>query len=241
MGDGCISAAGVSVSYGDISVLEDVDFACNSGEFVAIVGKSGAGKSSCLKALAGLIPSRGKIHVPSHLGYVFQEYALFPWMTVRGNIEFGLKALARRKRRDRVAQMLKKIHMADLADRYPCQLSGGQVQRVALARALAPDPDALLMDEPYGAIDHHTRERMQDWLLSIWRETRKTVLFVTHYVEEAIFLADRIVVVRDKHFVADLDVPFSRPRQPELRFSDRLLEMKHKVLDHMEPEALQAT
>jgi ABC-type nitrate/sulfonate/bicarbonate transport system ATPase subunit len=228
-----IDVRGLTVRYGDFLALENVDFTCRDGEFVAIVGRSGTGKTSLLNALAGLIPFEGQVEVRESMGYVFQAHALFPWMTVADNISFGLGGRPREERRLRVREMLERIELADLRRRYPSQLSGGQIQRVALARALAPDPEILLMDEPYGALDHLTRERMQSWLLSVWQETRKTVLFVTHYIEEAVFLADRIVVVRDSRFVADLEVPFSRPRHDDVRYMERFLDVKHEVLDYM--------
>lgn len=224
----------VSVRYDDFEALQDVNFECLNGEFVSIVGRSGTGKSSFLNALAGFVPYTGTIEVPQSLGYVFQSHALFPWMTVAKNIAFGLGDIARPERRRLVRELLERIEMVDFANRYPNELSGGQVQRVALARALAPDPEVLLMDEPYGALDHHTRDRMQDWLLSVWNDTRKTVLFVTHYIEEAIFLADRIVVVNERKFVTDMRVPFERPRHNDLRFTERFLDVKHAVLDYME-------
>jgi NitT/TauT family transport system ATP-binding protein len=231
-----IRVRGLSVRYDEFQALEDVNFECASGEFVSIVGRSGTGKSSFLNALAGFVPHAGTIEVPKSLGYVFQNHALFPWMTVAKNIGFSLADKARSERQRLVRELLGRIEMADFAKRYPNELSGGQVQRVALARALAPDPEVLFMDEPYGALDHHTRDRMQSWLLSIWNDTRKTVLFVTHYIEEAIFLADRIVVVNEKRFVADLRVPFERPRHNDLRFTERFLDVKHAVLDYMEGE-----
>jgi NitT/TauT family transport system ATP-binding protein len=227
-------AKNVSVYYGDFLALDNVNLKCKEGEFVAIVGKSGSGKSSFLNALAGFIPYEGEIKRPESIGYVFQSYALYPWMTVQKNIEFGLGNLSREERRKLVNEMLKQIDMKEYAKRYPLQLSGGQIQRVALARAMAPNPDVLLMDEPYGALDHHTRDKMQDWLLTIWNKTKKTVLFVTHYIEEAIFLADRVVVQRDKKFVTDLVVPFSRPRCDSIRFTEQFLDMKHLILDYME-------
>ena len=229
-----LTAKNVSVSYGDFLALDGVDFECKEGEFIAIVGKSGCGKSSLLNAIAGFIPYKGEIKVSESIGYVFQNYALFPWMTVRKNIEFGLGKINRTARRKLTDELLEQVDMKDNEKRYPQQLSGGQVQRVALARALAPNPDVLLMDEPYGALDHHTRDKMQDWLLSIWSKSKKTVLFVTHYIEEAIFLADRIIVLNEKKFIADIKVPFARPRKDDLRFSESFLDMKVVVLNHME-------
>lgn len=229
-----IHAQGLTVRYGDVPVLDKVEFACTEGEFVCIVGKSGTGKSTFLNALAGFVPSSGLIAMPESVGFVFQDHALFPWMTVAQNIAFGLNGLDRRRRINRVQKMLERIGMTGYQDRYPNQLSGGQIQRVAFARALAPDPAVLLMDEPYGALDHQTRERMQDWLLSVWKDTAKTVLFVTHYIEEAVFLADRIVVLKNEGFVANIPVPFPRPRLTEIRFDERFLAVKHEVLEYME-------
>lgn len=229
-----IQTEDLSVAYGSVKALVGIDFQCFEGEFVSIVGKSGAGKSTFLNALAGFIPGDGRVSMPTSVGYVFQQHALYPWMTVAQNIGFGLAERSRKDRQQCVREMLKRIEMNAFAGRYPSELSGGQIQRVALARALAPNPSVLMMDEPYGALDHHTRDRMQDWLLSIWQESRKTVLFVTHYIEEALFLADRIVVVRDRRFVADVHVPFERPRMDDLRFRKEFLEMKHEVLGRME-------
>lgn len=228
-----IKTKDLTVIYDDFLALNRVDFECKDGEFVAIVGKSGSGKSSLLNALAGFIPYSGKIQMPGNIGYVFQDHALFPWMTVEGNIAFGLQNLKSKDKKERVNEMVRRIGMANLLKRYPNQLSGGQVQRVALARAIAPDPDVLLMDEPYGALDHHTRDQMQDWLLSVWRESRKSVLFVTHYVEEAIFLADRILVLHDKSFVSEFTVSFPRPRKTDIRFTDRFSKLKHDILASM--------
>ncbi len=234
MTDIVISARDVFVSYGESDVLRDIDFECRSGEFVAIVGRSGTGKSTFLNALAGLLPYDGEIEMSVACGYVFQGHALFPWMTVAKNISFGIKdTYDRTARKARVKELLERIEMEEYASRYPSQLSGGQVQRVALARALAPDPEILLMDEPYGALDHYTRERMQNWLLSIWEESRKSVLFVTHYIEEAIFLADRVIVVHECRFVTEIEIPFARPRSDDIRFTEKFHSIRLAILNYM--------
>lgn len=229
-----VNASDVSVAYGQNQPLRNVDFVAREGEFVALVGKSGTGKSSFLNALAGFIPHEGTIEVTGTIGYVFQSNALFPWFRVEDNIAFGVREVPAGKRRARVLDLLDRIEMRDFAKRYPHQLSGGQIQRVALARALAPDPTLLLMDEPYAALDHHTRERMQNWLLSIWQGSRKTIIFVTHFIEEAIFLADRVVVLSGGNFVTEVPVPFARPRSDDLRFSERFLDLKKGILDYMQ-------
>jgi NitT/TauT family transport system ATP-binding protein len=205
--------------------LVDINLRIAEGEFVCLLGPSGCGKSTLLKIIAGLIPaSSGRIAINGKAvsgpgperAVVFQDYALFPWMTVRDNVEFGLEArkLPAVERREVSSRLLKVVGLSDFADRFPHQLSGGMKQRVSIARALAVDPSLLLMDEPFGALDAQTRQLLQDELLRIWREYRKTVVFVTHSIEEAIYLSDRIVVMtarpgRVKQIVM---VPEPRPR-----------------------------
>ena len=229
-----VRACNLSVTYGQNQPLRDVDFVSREGEFVALVGKSGTGKSSFLNALAGFISFQGEVELMGTVGYVFQSNSLFPWFRVEDNIAFGIRDMPMGPRKDRVRELLERIEMGDLARQYPHQLSGGQIQRVALARALAPNPSVLLMDEPYAALDHHTRERMQNWLLSIWKDSRKTIIFVTHFIEEAIFLADRVVVLSEGRFVTEVPVPFARPRSDDLRFSERFLDLKKEILDYMQ-------
>lgn len=231
--DEIIRVNDLSIYYESNCILRNVNFNCKNGEFVSVVGKSGIGKSSFLNALAGFIPYEGTISIPAKFGYVFQNFALFPWLTVKQNIEFGLEHLTSNEKYIRTKEMLEKIEMVNQSKYYPFKLSGGQIQRAALARALAPDPQVLLMDEPYGALDHHTRDKMQSWLLSIWNDLKKTVLFVTHYIEEAIFLADRVIVINNKKFVADIQIPFSRPRNEDLRFSEHFLDVKLSILNYM--------
>ncbi|MFP9190627.1 ABC transporter ATP-binding protein [Natronosalvus vescus] len=205
-----VDVDGVSKRYdseqGSITALEEVSFAVEEGEFVVIVGPSGCGKTSLFRLIAGLErPTDGEVRLRDeavtgptpNLGIVFQEYHLFPWRTVRGNVRFGLEhgsytddECERRSRR-----LIDLVGLSGHEDTYPSQLSGGMKQRVAIARALAVDPDILLMDEPFGALDAQTRAMLHEELLEIWRTTGKTILFVTHNVEEAVTLADRIVVM----------------------------------------------
>lgn len=228
-----ILARDLHVTHGDTVVLEGIGFECPGGQFISVVGKSGAGKTSLLNAVAGFIPFQGTLTAPKDIGYVFQDHAVFPWMSVEKNVAFGLGEMLRDERRRRVTEILELVEMAHLRNRYPWQLSGGEVQRVALARSLAPNPRLLLMDEPYASLDHHTREAMQDWLLSVWSRDRKTILFVTHDIEEAIYLADRMFVLEQGKFVLDINVPFQRPRTRDLRFSQDFVDLKQLVLGAM--------
>lgn len=225
-----ISIEGVSRSFKRegkaFSALENVDLTVREGEFVCLIGHSGCGKTTLLNIIAGLeAPSEGTVTFNGHKVtgpgrervVVFQEYALFPWFTVRQNVEFGLKAMGARRVTDRADSLLKLVGLSGFEKSYPRHLSGGMRQRVALARALAVEPEALLMDEPFGALDMLTREAMQDELTRIWQETKRTVVFVTHGIEEAVKLADRVVVLsaspgRIKDIV---EIDLDRPRSPQ--------------------------
>jgi NitT/TauT family transport system ATP-binding protein len=223
-----------------VPALVDINLAIEEGEFICLLGPSGCGKSTLLKIIAGLIPaSSGKITINDkpidgpgpERAVVFQDYALFPWMTVRDNIEFGLEArrVPAALRRETSTKLLGVVGLSDFAERFPHHLSGGMKQRVSIARALAVDPSLLLMDEPFGALDAQTRQGLQDELLRIWREYKKTVIFVTHSIEEAIYLSDRIVVMtarpgRIKEIVTiaeprprDMTGPEMNQRQREVR------------------------
>ncbi len=189
-----------------IIALKDIHLEIPNGQFVCLLGPSGCGKSTLLNAIAGFsLPSSGSITVDSKLvvgpgpdrGMVFQEYALFPWMTVEQNVAFGLeiKGMTKADIQHRVAELLTKLGLSDFRSRFPKDLSGGMRQRVAIARVLALDSPIMLMDEPFGALDALTRRNLQDELLRIWTELKKTIIFVTHSIEEAIYLADRIVVM----------------------------------------------
>ncbi|WP_246660905.1 MULTISPECIES: ABC transporter ATP-binding protein [unclassified Tardiphaga] len=211
----------------DMAALIDINLEIQEGEFVCLLGPSGCGKSTLLKIVAGLIPATsGEVAINGQAidgpgperAVVFQDYALFPWMSVRDNIEFGLEArrMAAAERRKISDKLLRVVGLADFADRYPHHLSGGMKQRVSIARALAVDPSLLLMDEPFGALDAQTRQTLQDELLRIWREYRKTVIFVTHSIEEAIYLSDRIVVMTARPGRIKEVIAISEPRPRDM-------------------------
>ena len=201
-----IEIAGVSKAFGAAPALGPIDLDVTEHEFVCLLGPSGCGKSTLLNIVAGfLAPTAGRVLVDgapvggpgADRGVVFQEYVLFPWLTVAGNVEFGprLKGMAAHERRRIAARYLDLVGLSDHAEKFPVQLSGGMKQRVAIARALANSPAVILMDEPFGALDAQTRETLQDELSRIQRVEHKTVIFVTHSIREAVYLADRVVVM----------------------------------------------
>ncbi len=236
-----------------VAALENTSFSAVEGEFVTILGPSGCGKSTLLRIIAGLEePSSGSIRIGDRMvsepgadrGMVFQSYTLFPWLSVLDNIGFGLQLKgSSRSERDRIAgHYLEKIGLADFARAYPSELSGGMKQRVAIARALANDPEVLLMDEPFGALDAQTRMLMQELLLQVWEESHKTVLFVTHDVEEAIFMADRVYVMtsRPGRLKAEITVPLPRPRTYEMKSEPVFSELKKTLMDLIRQESWRA-
>jgi len=211
----------------EIVALDDINLDIQPGEFICLLGPSGCGKSTLLNAVAGFSPpTGGTITVDGQAvlnpgpdrGMVFQEYALFPWMTVAKNIAFGLeiKKMPKAQIAEKVGALLHMLNLQDFRERYPKDLSGGMRQRVAIARVLALDSPILLMDEPFGALDSLTRRNLQDELLRIWTEFRKTIIFVTHSIEESIYLADRIIVMtyRPGKIKKQVRVAMSRPRDP---------------------------
>jgi len=243
-----ISVKGVSKRYGSddtaVNAVDNVTLSIPRGQFVCLLGPSGCGKSTLLNMIAGFqAPTVGTITVDGKpvvapgpdRGMVFQEYALFPWMTVENNIAFGLeiKGLAKADIKARVAVLMEKLKLAEFARRFPKDLSGGMRQRVAIARVLALDPPVLLMDEPFAALDSLTRRTLQDELLRLWSETGKTVLFVTHSIEESIVLADRVVVMtyRPGRIKADIKVKLPRPRDgASLPFNELKRELSNLVM-----------
>ncbi|MFD5622143.1 ABC transporter ATP-binding protein [Streptomyces yangpuensis] len=200
---------GVRKTFGDFTALDGIDLEIRSGEFLVVVGPSGCGKSTLLDLLGGLsAPTAGRILLDGKpvtgpgldRGIVFQQYALLPWRTALGNVEFGLEAtgVPRRERKERAREFLDLVGLTGFEDRHPHQLSGGMRQRVAIARSLAYDPDVLLMDEPFAALDAQTRESLQDELRRIWQCTGKTVVFITHGIEEAVYLGQRVAVMTSR-------------------------------------------
>jgi NitT/TauT family transport system ATP-binding protein len=218
-----VSIVDVSKVFGNgrasVAALDHISLDVAPGEFVCLLGASGCGKSTLLNIVAGLDrPTTGQVRVRAdHTGLMFQEAALFPWLTARGNVELALKlaGAGRDERRTRTDQLLELVHLGDFAKQRPHQLSGGMRQRVALARALAQDAEVLLMDEPFGALDAMTRDRLHDELETVWRETGKTVLFVTHNVREAVRLGDRVVLLasRPGRVAEVFRVEIPRPRR----------------------------
>jgi sulfonate transport system ATP-binding protein len=219
-----LSIAQIGKTYANqVRALDGISLNVAPGEIVAVVGGSGCGKSTLLRLVSGLdLPSQGKVAldgdtiVSPHekIGIVFQEPRLLPWLTVAGNVGFGLADCPKAERAERVARQLDRVGLADKANVWPRELSGGQAQRVALARALVMRPEVLLLDEPFSALDAFTRLDLQDHLLDLWADGRPTLLVVTHDVDEAIVLADRVVVMRPQpgRVFAEIEIDLPRPR-----------------------------
>ena len=231
------------------AALRDVSLRVETGEFISIVGASGCGKTTLLRIVDGLIsPTHGEVSVDGRTvtrpgpdrGFVFQQDALFPWRTVRDNIVFGLEVQGRPRRlaRARAEELIRLVGLSGFEQHFPHELSGGMRQRANLARALTIDPDILLMDEPFAALDAQTREIMQAELLRIWERGQKTVLFVTHQIDEAVYLADRVVVMtsRPGQIKAVLDVNIPRPRDLSVKRLPEFLAIVDEIWKMIEEE-----
>lgn len=230
-----------------VQALAGLSFTVKEGEIACILGPSGCGKTTILRLVAGLeMPDAGTISIRNReiagpgadRGMVFQEFALFPWRTVRRNIEFGLElqGLGEEKRGAESSRLISLVGLSGFENAHPCELSGGMKQRVGLARALATSPEVLLMDEPFGSLDAQTRNAMQKELLSVWEKEKKTMLFVTHSVEEAVYLADRIIVLtsRPGKVSINYEIQITRPRD---RLSGPCVDMRRQILGDLEREA----
>ncbi|WP_433467470.1 ABC transporter ATP-binding protein [Spirillospora sp. CA-128828] len=252
-----ISVTGVGKTFpvrggGEFTALQDVGLDVAEGEFLVVVGPSGCGKSTLLDLIGGLTrPTSGRVLIDGaevtgpalDRGIVFQQYALFPWRTALRNVEFGLEAkgLGRRERVETARHHLDLVGLSGFEDRYPHELSGGMKQRVAIARSLAYDPDVLLMDEPFAALDAQTRESLQEELLRIWARTRKTVVFITHGIDEAVYLGGRVAVLTPRpgrvKEIVDIDLG-SRDEREDVRSSPEFAAHRHQVWSLLHKEAV---
>lgn len=236
-----------------VQALEPTDLTVAKNDFITILGPSGCGKSTLLRIIAGLDrPSAGRVLIEGRevrgpgpdRGMVFQSYTLFPWLTVAENIGFGLRerGVPVSERREIVAAYIDKVGLRGFEGHYPKQLSGGMQQRTAIARALANDPAILLLDEPFGALDNQTRGLMQELLLGIWERERKTVIFVTHDIEEAIFMASRVIVMtaRPGRIKADVPVDLGHPRHYTVKTSPEFSRLKAQLTEEIRAEAVLA-
>lgn len=229
---------------GSLEVLDDITFSLEKNDLVCVIGPSGGGKSTLLRTIAGLIPATaGEIIFPGkagdllHTGLVFQKPNLMPWRTLSENIALPLELAGKPRLEigEAVAEMTRLVGLQGFENHYPHELSGGMAQRVAIARSLVQDPEILLLDEPFGQLDALTRERMGDELLSIWNERRKTILMVTHSIPEAVYLADRVMVMtsRPARLSLDLKIPLERPRHPDLRYSTQFVQLSQALHEQL--------
>ena len=256
---GGLSAVDVSVTYvrkrtgEEVTAVQGLDLRVEPREFVSIVGPSGCGKSTFLKVVAGLAePTSGTVllngqpisDASDRRAMVFQDASLFPWYSVIRNLTYGMecRGVSAKKARSAVLPLLDKVGLTGFEKHYPYELSGGMQQRINLARALAVDPEILLMDEPFAALDAQTREIMQAELLRIWAETRKTVLFVTHQIDEAIFLSDRVIVMsaRPGRIILDTRIDLPRPRSLEIKETPEFLGLQKKIWSLLEQEVVKS-
>jgi NitT/TauT family transport system ATP-binding protein len=238
---------------GDVEAVSDVSIHVDPGEFVSIIGPSGCGKSTLLNAVAGFLkPSSGTVRVDGEAvkgpgadrGMVFQQYSLFPWKTVRGNVEFGLKmrGMDQHTRANAARTLLGLAGLSPFENQYPDSLSGGMKQRVGIVRALATGPKVLLLDEPFGALDAQTRVIMQQILTNMWQRLKISVLFVTHDIDEAIFLSDRVycMTARPGTIKAEIVVPLERPREQAMMLSSEFLGLRRGLMSLIREESLKA-
>lgn len=233
----------VAKTFGDVTALTPTDLQVGAGEFISVVGPSGCGKSTMFNIIAGVLePSGGQVFIDGedvtrrsgHVGYMLQKDLLLPWRTVLDNIVLGavLKGGASRAQREEGVALARRYGLGDFINHYPAALSGGMRQRVALMRTLAMHHDVMLLDEPFGALDSQTRLAMQQWLLSVWERERRTIIFVTHDIDEAIFLADRVVVMtpRPGRIHEIIDVPIARPRPVSALIQPDFVALKQRIL-----------
>jgi len=248
------NGGGKSAGAEPFIALQDINLDVRAAEFMVLVGPSGCGKSTLLDLLGGLTkPTSGHILLDGKpitgpaldRGIVFQQYALFPWKTAKGNIEFGLEAkgVPKKEREDTARSFLSLVGLSGFEDRFPHELSGGMKQRVAIARSLAYDPEVLLMDEPFAALDAQTRETLQGELLRIWEQTKKTIVFITHGIDEAVYLGSRVAIMtsRPGRIKQVIDVPLeSRTKEEDVRSDPEFVRIRHEIWSLLREEVLHA-
>lgn len=254
---GAVNVEGISMLFQtrkhSIHVLDSVNLQVKPGEFVCLLGPSGCGKSTLLNIIAGFIrPTAGYVTVDqeevrgpgAERGFVFQQYSLLPWKTTFQNVEFGLKikGIPKAQREEMVGEYLNLVGLAKYRNAYPNQLSGGMQQRASIVRALVNSPSVLLMDEPFAALDAQTRHMMQELLMNIWSTLKTTVIFVTHDIEEAVFLGDRIFVmgVQPGHIKAEIDIPLLRPRHVDDMLTSEFTQLNRQVFNLIREETLKS-
>lgn len=253
MSEPMISIQGVSKHFGEFQALQQVDLEVKQGEFVVLLGASGCGKSTLLNLITGFErPTSGRIvvngrevnTVDPHCGMVFQQYALFPWLTVKDNVAFGLKmkGVSRAERAAVAQRFIEMVGLKGFEDKYPNALSGGMRQRVSIARVLANDPDVILLDEPFAALDAMTRQVLQDELLRIYEQSRKTIVFITHSIDEALLLSTRMLIMsaRPGRIVTDLHNDLPMPRTAEVQLSPRYNELKSQIWETVQAEVMRS-
>ncbi|WP_411955209.1 ABC transporter ATP-binding protein [Alkalibacillus sp. S2W] len=233
----------INQSFGEQDVLKQINFSIDQGEFVSILGPSGSGKSTLFRIIGGIeSPTSGDIllndesikNQPGSVSYTPQSPSLFPWRSVIDNVLLGQEIQGKRDR-DTALQMIDRAGLADYADAYPHELSGGMKQRVSFIRSVLSPQPLILLDEPFSALDEFTRTDMQQWLLSMWEEHKRSIVFVTHNIEEALFLSDRIIILSNSpaNIQREMSVPFERPRNEDLLLSHDFLEFKKEIFKEM--------
>jgi len=253
MSEPMISIQGVSKFFGDFEALKHVDLEVAQGEFVVLLGASGCGKSTLLNLITGFDkPTSGRIvvngrevnSVDPHCGMVFQQYALFPWLTVLDNVAFGLKmkGMGRAERNDIAHRFIDMVGLKGFENKYPNALSGGMRQRVSIARVLANDPDVILLDEPFAALDAMTRQVLQDELLRIYEQSGKTIVFITHSIDEALLLSTRMLIMsaRPGRIVTDIRNDLPMPRNADVQLSPRYNELKSQIWETVQAEVMRS-
>lgn len=231
-----VKVEALNVSYGENTILKDLEFSIKENEFFVLVGKSGSGKTTLLKSIAGLLDYNGEIETKGDLRLVFQDDRLLPWLKVSQNIQLGIPTHNNShiekdhklsiETKEKIAQVSEHLGIEDLLRKYPDQISGGEKQRVSIARAFISEPQIVLMDEPFKSLDIFTKENIYDWLLNFWRELGSSIIYVTHDLEEALLLGDRVALLQDGQIIKNIEVPFDRPRNNDIKYTVKFTEYR---------------